>query len=410
MKKKNPFGPDASRRGFLKLFTLSAAGTVLLPKVHIPKTLFSNALPAGKAGAKENASFLNDEEPAKTNIADALKYPRTSTSMPGKYPARVVQVENKNSVKNGQPDYDAAYLMIKQGMLALTGEKDLKKAWRKFVTEKDRIGLKINPVAGVQLSTSHAVVKAVIRQLEEAGISRENLVIWDRREFEMHETGFTPENYPGITITGTERKDKNGSFYDAHGKLYGEEMIDKTWYYRADCEEKYDAETIPYMINEGKESYFSKIVTQQLDKIINIPILKNAGSSVTLALKNLAYGSISNTGRLHKSFWADTCAEVNAFPPLRDKVVLNIADGLIGCYQGGPAANAQFITNFNTILISTDPVAIDRIGYEIILRKRIAEKIQKEDIPKSRKFMDMAEKLELGTADLSKIKLEKIQL
>jgi uncharacterized Fe-S center protein len=61
-------------------------------------------------------------------------------------------------------------------------------------------------------------------------------------------------------------------------------------------------------------------------------------------------------------------------------------------------------------LLGTDPVAVDRIGYEIILNKRIAEKIQKEDNPKGRKYMDMAEGLGLGVADIKKIKLDKIVL
>ena len=78
-------------------------------------------------------------------------------------------------------------------------------------------------------------------------------------------------------------------------------MIDKEWYYWADCEQEYDAYTLPYMVNSGKYSYFSKICTQEVDKIINVPILKNAGPTVTLCMKNLAYGAITNTGRLHKT-------------------------------------------------------------------------------------------------------------
>jgi hypothetical protein len=266
----------------------------------------------------------------------------------------------------------------------------------------------VNPIGGVLLTTSIEITQAVIKQLEEAGIPRKNIVIWDRREFELHEASFTEKNFPGIKIIGTEQKDDKDSFYDKDGKLYGEKMIDKDWYYHADVEEKYDAETIPYMINEGKYSYFSKIVTQQVDKIINIPILKNAGASVTLCLKNLAYGSISNTGRLHKQLWAETSAEVCAFPPLRDKVVLNIVDGIKGCYDGGPGANPDFITEFNSVLVGTDPVAVDRIGYEIILKKRIAEKIQKEESPKGRKFLTLAQNLQLGVADLDKIDLRKV--
>ncbi|MCU7497466.1 MAG: DUF362 domain-containing protein [Ignavibacteria bacterium] len=382
-----------NRRKFFKLLTLGGIGTAFSPLLL--KNLY------GKPGLPG--------KPA-TNISDAMKYPRTEFSMPGKLPARVIQVTHDKCILENKIDFSAADEMLRKGMLRLTGAGDIPSAWQNFVSDKDVIGIKVNPIGGAQLSTSREVVKSVISQLEEAGIPATNIVIWDRRMPDLEEAGFTEANFPGIRIAATEFKDKNGSFYDEKGKLYSEEMMDKNWYYWADVEEKYDAETIPYMTNEGKYSYFTKIVTQQVDKIINIPILKNAGASITLAMKNLAFGSISNTSRLHKDLWAETCAEVCAFPPLRDKVILNIADGIKGCFQGGPGANPQFFTEYKTILLATDPVALDRIGYEIVLKKRIEEKIQKADYPAARKYMDLAQELGLGTAELEKIKLEKITL
>jgi len=358
----------------------------------------------------ESSSALDNPSKPATNGKDALKYPRTQWSMPGKYPARVVEVTHPGCVVDRKPQAKAAEEMVKQGMLALTGAKSLKEAWRQFVTPGEIIGLKVNPVAGKDLSTSLEITHAVIDQLLKAGIPAKDIVIWDRRQFELREVGFNEENFPGIRIAGTEIKDKDGSFTNQEGKLYSEEMIDKNWYYWADVEGEYDAETMPYMVNGGKYSYFTRICTTQVDKIINIPILKNAGSSVTICMKNLAYGSVSNTGRLHKELWADTTAEVCAFPPIRDKTVLNIVDGMIGCYQGGPAATPQFITDFKVMLFGTDPVAVDRVGYDIILHKRIAENIVTEESPRGRVFMNMAEELGLGCADLEKIERVKVDL
>lgn len=106
-------------------------------------------------------------------------------------------------------------------------------------------------------------------------------------------------------------------------------------YYFVDLEGEYDAYTMPFMINGGKYSYFTKICTEMVTKIINVPVLKNAGTTITSCMKNLAFGSITNTARLHGPMWHDTCASACAFPPLRDKVVLNITDGMIGCFDGG---------------------------------------------------------------------------
>ncbi|GAB4370445.1 MAG: hypothetical protein Kow0042_12700 [Calditrichia bacterium] len=349
------------------------------------------------------------EKPA-TNIQEALQHPRTDASLPGKFPGTVVAAYHSESVVNNRPDYARINRLLESCLLTLTGASSLKNAWREFVSPKDIIGLKVNPVAGKQLSTSPEIVQAVIGQLEAAGIPRKNIVIWDRREFQLHEAGFSAKNFPGIQIIGTEYQDENGSFYDAEGKLYGENRIDREWYYWADCEMEYDRDTLPYMINQGKYSYFSFIPTKKVSKIINIPILKNAGPTVTLCLKNLAYGSISNTARLHKTLWAETCAQVPCFPPLRDKVVLNIVDGIRGCYDGGPGAKPQFFTDYKTILVGTDPVAVDRIGYEIVLKKRLAEKVQKEESPRGQLFMNMAQEYGLGIAQLEKITHQKLNM
>jgi uncharacterized protein (DUF362 family) len=387
---------QVNRRNFLRLAGAGAAAAA--------------AAPVAQAMGQATAGQQQQQAKPDTNIADAAKTPRGPNAMPGLYPGRVTVVKNSSSVKDNAIMEQEVHDMIARSMLELTGEKRLKKAWRKFVSPGERIGLKVNPVAGKSLSTSHEVVRAVIAQLEESGIDRSQLTIWDRREFELTDVGFTAENYPGIRIVGTEQMDKDGLYYGKDGKLYGEHMIDRDWYYWADVEGEYDEYTMPYMVNGGKYSYFTKIVTQDLDKIINIPILKNAGMTVTLALKNLAFGAVSNTGRLHAKLWNETCAQVCAFAPIRDKVVLNIVDGIKGCFNGGPGANPQFFCDYHTIITGTDAVAVDRIGYDIVLAKRIAEGLQKEGSPTALEFMLQAERLGLGVADRAKINLKEVIL
>ena len=83
---------------------------------------------------------------------------------------------------------------------------------------------------------------------------------------------------------------------------------------------------------------------------------------------------------------------------------------MIGCFDGGPAANPQFICQYNSIIAGTDPVAVDEVGYRMILEKRIAEGVQKEEKKGARAFMEMAETLGLGIANPEKINLQEINL
>jgi uncharacterized protein (DUF362 family) len=91
-------------------------------------------------------------------------------------------------------------------------------------------------------------------------------------------------------------------------------------------------------------------------------------------------------------------------------VVLNIVDGIKGCFNGGPGANPQFFCNYHTIIAGSDPVAVDRIGYDIVLAKRIAEGLQKEGTPAALEFMRQAEQLSLGVADRDRIDLREVTI
>lgn len=392
---KSANSSNLKRRSFIRSITATSIAAAAMPV----------------AGAAITENSLPEQQPeVKTNGKEALTYGRNASSLPGLYRGRVVHLHDEKSVSDEKIDAVVVDRMIAEGMLVLTGEKKIRNAWRKFVKPGEMIGLKLNPIGGKPLSTSHEVVQSVIGQLKGAGISESNIVLWDRREFQLHEAGFTPEAYPGIKIRGTEQRDASGSYYGPDGVLYGEKMIDRDWFYHANVEMKYDQYTIPFMINEGEYSYFTKIVTKELDKIINIPILKNAGANVTLCLKNLAFGCISNTSRLHARLWNNTVAEVPAFPPVRDKVVLNIVDGIKGCYNGGPGANPQFFTWYKDILIGTDPVAVDRVGYDIVMKKRIEMGIQKEDTGSGLVTLRMARDMGLGEFEDGKINVIRKEL
>ena len=335
-----------------EMAAIGGEASVTGAKTAVDKTDNIHTGATGRQSTVKSAADLSAQPAAKpeTNIATALAIPRTANSLPGKYPGKVVSASRNDCITDGKPSESIAYTMLKDCMTKLSGEPDLKKAWLQFVGPDDVIGIKVNPIGGKLLSTSHAITKSIIRQLTEAGISKSRIIIWDRRQESLEDADYIAENYPGIQLMSTECYDENKSYINSEGRFYSEDWIDKHHFYYADVEGEYDAETLPYMVNGGKQSYFSNICTEKVTKIINVPVLKNAGTSITCCMKNLAFGAITNTGRLHKDLWHDTCAEVCAFPPLRDKVTLNIADALLGCFDGGPAANPQFICQYNTFL------------------------------------------------------------
>jgi hypothetical protein len=113
------------RRNFFKSIAATGLGAALSPVI------------------KSAPVYTADSVKPKTNIAEAMAVPRSTLSMPGKYPGRVVKVNNANAVVDGKPSEEAAYEMLKRCMLELTGEHDLSKAWLQFVGPDDVIGIKV---------------------------------------------------------------------------------------------------------------------------------------------------------------------------------------------------------------------------------------------------------------------------
>src|SRR5262249_30582037 len=99
-------------------------------------------------------------------------------------------------------------------------------------------------------------------------------------------------------------------------------------------------------------------------------------AGVTLALKNLSHGLVNNVRRSHATAATTACntfiPAIVSLPVIRSKVVLHILDGMRAIFDGGPTADPARVWNHATLYFATDPVALDRIGWETIDRKRQA--------------------------------------
>ena len=353
-----------------------------------------------------------DPDSVPTNISKALAVPKTELSMPGPYPGVVTQVVHSKATEGFQPNHtslEIASAMLAGGMKSLTGAKDERDAWTQFFSPGERVGIKINPVGAKLLSNTHELLHAIIAKLETIGIPKSNVIIWDHFEHMMRSGDFTSEFFPGIQCIGISYQAEE----DGKKVWKGDDRLDKDVYYEFDIPGEYDDYWRPLMINTDSKSYFTTILTQMVDKVISMPVLKNSGPSVTLGLKGLSFGSTSNCRRGH-AIGHRYMAEVNAFPPLRDKVVLTILDGLRGCWDGGPLAVARYIWNPNSIWISSDPVASDVVGWRVIHEKRVAEGTdQPGDLEKRQSgpnFLVRAENLGLGVFKSRPIDLRKVAL
>ena len=125
----------------------------------------------------------------------------------------------------------------------------------------------------------------------------------------------------------------------------------------------------------GRKSFVSKLVSQELTKIILItPLLNHYQAGVIGNLYSLAMGSVDNTQRFENDpiRMADAVPEIVALPVLGDRVALNIVDALICQYEGEFHSLLHYSTVLDQLRFSTDPVALDVLSLNELERQRRA--------------------------------------
>jgi hypothetical protein len=348
----------------------------------------------------------------KTNVGDAIITPRTKWTLPGPFPGRVVEVHDPAAMTEAKVDGAVVKAMFEKGIEKLTG-KSLKKSFGVFFTKKDIVGLKVNPVGPGLISTRLEVVDAVIDWLTSCGLPRGNIVIWDRFDYMLADAGFTAERFPGVAIEGLQTMDEaaaegktqdNSKWLQADGSHVSAPNFDKNVFYWADVEGPKDLPYLNQHVFNGKYSYFGNLLTKKLTKIVNLPVFKNTGNAISMATKNIGYGAVCNTNRLHAPLFLDVCVEVLAFWPVRDRMVLNVTDGLRSQYDGGPDKNAKFAYIDNRLYFASDPFALDMVCHNKIVAKRKEMGVTVNENPRFTEYLRYAEKLGLGIVDPAKLK------
>jgi len=344
--------------------------------------------------------------------------------------ARVVLSEKPALLQRFQPDNAGIRTTFNRLLLAHTLQKSVPEAWRSLVSPKDTVGIKISTAGGPILGTHRAILEAVVDGLVEAGVPPRQIIVWDKHEDQMVNAGYVPMRPPSgwqclAIIPGPGFDGGKFYFHELAGQLiWGDhdfvgrpEAKDDVIQRLLQSAEKDPKAPKPASGKEppkkpesppqvSNRSYFTRILTRDITKLINIPVLSDHDRiGVWGAVSSLALGSVDN----HRRFLVESeaaglgIAEILAHEALRSKVVLHIMDGLVGQYAGGPAFHANYAGSPGLIMLSNDPVALDTLALERIEDGRRARGV----IPTGDKahHLRQAAALGLGKNDRAKIDL-----
>jgi len=275
-----------------------------------------------------------------------------------------------------QPDKKAVGKLLDEGIRRLTSVEKPVSGWASLFDPSDVVGLKVNTLAGRMLSPQIPLVMAVVEGLRAAGVKEENVIIWDRSSRELERAGFS------INIKGKAVK------------CFGADVAN----YESEPE-----------ISGSVASCFSTIISRACTAIVNIGVLKDHDlAGVSIGMKNF-YGAIHNPNKYHDNHCDPYVADLSNHPYIKDKLRLVICDGIRGQYNGGPAFKPQWAWNANVLLMSQDPVALDRIGYGLIEEKRKEQGLPSlKAVDREPTWIETAAGLGLGEAAMEKIEVLKV--
>jgi uncharacterized protein (DUF362 family) len=290
-------------------------------------------------------------------IASGLAQP---PPQPAPTPSIVYSVHDSAAIKDYRTNPRIVREMVNRLVLAVTGQSDVGKAWASLVAPNDRVGIKICAAGGELFTTHHDIVNAIVDGLAAAGHPRGSIIVWDRSLGGVKEAGYRPsaDGYQLKAIAPREG-------YDPKTVLSAPLLGKLIW---GDSEYIGDLGKMPMLSdteNTSNVSHFSKIVSTEVDKVINLPVMSiSETNGIAGCIYNMTIPNIDNWRRFAQGsrFGAESLAEIYANPIIAKKVVFNLMDGLIAQYAGGPQPQPNYAIHHATLYASKDPVALDAVA------------------------------------------------
>ncbi len=286
-------------------------------------------------------------------------------------------------------------------------------AWRALFEKGDVVGIKVSPVGGPKLCSDASVMHNILEGLAQAGVGPKDVIVFNRYRAEFLEGGIDKWLPPGVR-------------WEAASPAYSEIQLDMEGY---DPDHYMEIALIKPGENDTdahyRRSYVARVVTQKVNKIINLPVVKHHQSAgVTIALKNMSHGMVNNVNRSHLTSTLNACGvfipSVVNLPVIREKATLHIADGVKAQYHGGPSGRPQYQWEHKTMYFATDPVALDKTGLKVLDAKR--KEVGMESIALSKpdkdsqflncqvEHIEIAGMLGLGVFDDARIDVRRVKL
>jgi uncharacterized protein (DUF362 family) len=324
---------------------------------------------------------------------------------PAPTPSVVYAVHDPDSIRDYKTNPRIVREMVNRLILAATGQSDVAKAWASLISPTDRIGIKISAAGGELFTTHHDIVNAIVDGLVAARHPRSSIVVWDRSLGGIKDAGYRPA-IDGYQLRAVTPHDG----YDSNAVIYGPLIGKLVW---GDFDYRGDIRKMPILSdteNTSDVSHFSNIVSTEVTKIINVPVMSiSETNGIAGCIYNMTLPNIDNWRRFAQGsrFGVESLAEIYANPLIAKKVVFNLMDGLIAQYAGGPQSQPNYAIHFATLYASKDPVALDAVALKRLEQWRAQANLRA--IGPLAAYVAIASQLGVGNAMPNRIEIRNVE-
>jgi uncharacterized protein (DUF362 family) len=359
-------GASLSRRGFFG--TAAAAATSL-------------AATRALAGEGAGPGAAKAEGASKGQKSYAAKPPPGFT--PFSAPGRIVKVSKKDCLQANQlfPKADDAKEMLTKALTELTGKSDLPTAIGQFVHKDDIVVVKVNGIALRNMGTNKELVLPFLEAMIESGVKAENITVLEQYGGFLDGTRVNASNVPkGVKIA-----------LHGNGNATMEDRL------------------IP---GTGTRTKFVRYLTEAT-AAINFALVKDHSiCGYTGALKNMTHGCSINPHDFHVHHASPQIAMMYAQDVIKSRVRLCIADAFKVMADGGPLwKRPEAVKPYEAVMVSTDPVALDVVGWEIVEKFRAELKLKSlKDAGREPAYIKAASDLGLGVFERAQIQLKEVAI
>lgn len=257
----------------------------------------------------------------------------------GSGPSRVAVISDKRVRKAQGLDGKRVTSLLERAVCGALDVPRANDAMGELFSGDDVVGVKLNNLAGPPLAPTAAFVSALVALLGKAGVAPGRVIFFERSERDITKGGFQVKRSGGGPLFVG---------HDTPGFGYQREIS----------------------ISGKVGSCLSSVVTDKITALINVGVLKDHNlAGVSAGMKNL-FGIIHNPNKYHEDCCDPYVADVSTFPVVRRKLRLVLIDAITAQYEGGPSYLPAFSWKQNGVMAATDPVALDRVGWDMIEAQR----------------------------------------